>query len=262
MDDYRVPKAARQERILAIVRATPTLRVADLANELRVSTETIRRDLDDLTRRKLLNRTYGGAVRPTATEPALEQRHRLLPAEREAMARAVADLIEPGQAIAIGAGATTTHVARRLAAAPRDLTALAHSPGIAAILAANPSIVVLMCPGRYHGGEGLIYGAPAVSFLQSFNVNWAILGASGLTGQGPADVDADAAAVYVAMARRAELTIIVADHTKFDRTALAIYANWRQVDLLVTDQPPRGELAESLRDARVEVVVASGRAAA
>jgi DeoR/GlpR family transcriptional regulator of sugar metabolism len=253
----KVPKARRQERILSNLHLSPTLRVADLASQLRVSTETIRRDLDDLTDRGLLSRTYGGAVRPYTTEPALEQRSGILAAEREAMARAVATLIEPGQVIAIGAGATTTHVARRLAADLRDLTILVHSFGVAGALATNDDIVTLVCPGRYNGREGATYGAQAINFLQSFNVNWAILGSSGLTADGPAEVDADAAGVYGAMSSRAERTIVVADHTKFDRPALAIYADWRQVDLLVTDHAAGGPLAKALDRAGVEIVVAA-----
>jgi DeoR family transcriptional regulator, glycerol-3-phosphate regulon repressor len=255
-DRTKAPKAQRQERILAMLRATSTLRVADLAADLDVSTETIRRDLDDLTTQGLLNRTYGGAVRPFAAEPALETRHHILAAEREAMARIVAPLVEPGQVVAIGGGATTLQVARRLAADLRDLTVLAHSFGVATVLALNPTIVTLICPGYYHGREGAIYGVQAVRFLQGFNANWAIVGSSGLTGDGPGDIDADAAAVYGAMVQRAARTIVVADHTKFDRPALAIYANWRQVSLLVTDQAPAGALARALCEARVEVAVA------
>ncbi len=70
-------------------------------------------------------------------------------------------------------------------------------------------------------------------------------------------MDADAAAVYGAMSSRAERTIVVADHTKFNRPALAIFADWRRVDLLVTDRAPAGTLAKALHRASVEVVVAA-----
>jgi DeoR family transcriptional regulator, glycerol-3-phosphate regulon repressor len=256
-ENGRFSKSARQRQILSDLRLGPTLRVADLANQLGVSTETIRRDLDDLTDRGLLNRTYGGAVRPYAAEPALESRHRLLVTERTAIARAVVRLIEPGQAVAIGAGATTARVAQQLAADLRDLTVLVHSFGVAAALAANDAILTLVCPGRYHGEEAAIHGPQAMVFLQSFRANWAILGASGITSDGPADVNPDAAAIYAAMSRRAERSIVVADHTKFDRPALAIYAPWREIDVLVADRKPAGKLARALYNASVKVIVAA-----
>jgi len=250
------PKAERQERILAELRGTPSLRVAELAASLGVSTETIRRDLDELTTRGLLNRTYGGAIRPAAQEPALAERHQMLTAERTAIARAVSALVRPGQVLAIGSGATTVHVARRLAAEQRDLTVITHAFGIATVLAHNPTITILFCPGHYNGREGSTYGAHTVRFLNEFRVDHTILGATGLTEEGASDANADSAAVYQAMIARAANTIIAADHTKFGRAALALYAGWEQVSHCVTDRAPDGALAASIRRYGVELLVA------
>src|SRR5215204_3000340 len=108
LDDLdRHPKGKRHELILSQLDATPIVRVSKIAAELGVSTETIRRDFDELTGRGLINRTYGGAVRPMATEPSLSQRHQLMIREREAMAAAVSRMIAVNEVIAIGAGATT-----------------------------------------------------------------------------------------------------------------------------------------------------------
>ena len=126
--------------------------------------------------------------------------------------RSVVKLIRPNEVVAIGSGATTTHVARRMSAECRDVTVITHSFSVATVLAANPTITVLMCPGRYNGREGMICGAETVEFLQSYNANWAILGATGITSEGFCDVEADASAVYKAMMHRAAATIAVADH--------------------------------------------------
>ena len=74
----RSNKSDRQARIVAELRATPSLRVNELAGLLNVSTETVRRDLADLDERGLINRTYGGAMRPISFEPALAERERLM----------------------------------------------------------------------------------------------------------------------------------------------------------------------------------------
>ncbi len=254
----RLPKKARQDRILAEVRANASLRVGDLAADLAVSTETIRRDLFELQEQGLVNRTYGGAVRPFAAEPAVAERHGQRVAEREAIAVRAAALVRPGEVIAIGAGATTTHVARRMAATCRDLTVITHSFSVATVLAANPTIEILMCPGRYHGREGMMVGPEAITFLADYNVNRAILGASGITAEGLADAEAPAAQVYRAMMNRAEETVVVADHDKFDVAALAIWARPADIRRLVTDRAPTGTLARALERARVEVLVAEG----
>lgn len=252
----RLAKQSRQERILAEMRSSATLRVGDLAAELEVSTETIRRDLFELEERGLLNRTYGGAVRPFGGEPNVTERHRLMVAEREAIAALAVRFIKPREVIAIGAGATTTHVARRVAAECRDITLIAHSFSVATVVAANPTIDVILCPGRYNATEGMMVGEATIEFLQGFNINRAILGVSGIAAGGLADADTSAAWVYKAMRMRAAETMIVADHTKFDMQAMAIWAQVPDVDRLVTDRAPSGALGRALERGGVEVALA------
>lgn len=259
IEPARMGKKERQERIVQELVSSSTLRVSELAAELAVSTETIRRDLYELEERGLINRTYGGAVRPLGAEPSVSERHRLMVEEREAIAAAVVKFIRPNEVVAIGSGATTTHVARRMSAECRDLTVITHSFSVATVLAGNPTIAVLMCPGRYHGREGMMVGAETVEFLQSFNANWAILGATGITSEGFSDVEADATAVYKAMMHRAAATIAVADHTKFDQQALAIWGRWADVARLVTDRRLPTPLARAAERARTEVIVATKR---
>jgi DeoR family transcriptional regulator, glycerol-3-phosphate regulon repressor len=257
----RLGKKQRHDRILAEMMVTSRLRVSDLAADLQVSTETIRRDLYELEERGLIDRTYGGAVRPFGTEPSLTERHRLMVAERESMAAATVKFIKPSEVIAVGAGATTTHVARRMAAECRDICVITHSFSVAMALSDNPTIRVIMCPGRYNGREGMMTGAETIDFLQSYNVNRTILSVTGMTAQGLADAEADAASVYKAMVNRAAETIVVVDHMKFDVPALAIWARMHEVQRLVTDQEPAGAVKRALERARVEITLAPPRAA-
>jgi DeoR/GlpR family transcriptional regulator of sugar metabolism len=257
----RLGKKERHERIMAEMMATSRLRVGDLAADLQVSTETIRRDLYELQERGLIDRTYGGAVRPFGTEPSLTERHRLMVEEREAMAAAAVKFIKPNEVIAVGAGATTTHIARRMAAECRDLTVIAHSFSVAVALAANPTLRVLMCPGRYNGREGMMAGPETIDFLQSYNINRAILSITGMTAEGLADAEAEAASVYKAMVNRAAETIVIADHAKFDVQALAIWARMHEIQRLITDREPGGALGRALERARVEITLAPPRTA-
>jgi DeoR/GlpR family transcriptional regulator of sugar metabolism len=255
----RLSKAARHERIVRELMASSTLRVSELAAELSVSTETIRRDLFELNEKGLINRTYGGAVRPLGSEPAVSERHTLMVSEREAIAATAVKFIKPNEVVAIGAGATTTHVARRMAAECRDVTVITHSFSVATVLAANPTLTVIMCPGRYNGREGMMVGSETIEFLQSYNANWAILGASGITTEGLSEAEPGAASVYKAMMLRAVETLVVADHTKFSQQALAIWGRWHDIKRLVTDAPPPPAIARAMDRARVELVIARKR---
>lgn len=240
------PKSVRQERILTELNQAPSLRVAELARRLDVSTETIRRDLDAMTEQGLLNRTYGGAVRSLSTEPSVTERHALFVAERERIAKAAVQILKGTQVLMIGSGSTTVHTARRIAVEMKNVTILTHSFGVATVLAINPTIKVIMLPGDYNATEGATVGAHTVSFLNSFYADFAILGASGLGPDGPSDALIECGAVYTAMVSRAARTIVVADHSKHDRLFPARYAPWRDISHVVTDQMPGDDLKESL----------------
>lgn len=252
----RQSKAERQAQILAELDRAPSLRVADLAAKLVVSTETIRRDLDELTALGRLNRTYGGAVRPVTSEPPVQERHTLFVAERERIARATLGLIADAKILLIGSGSTTVHVAHHVAARMKDITVIAHSFGVVSALAVNPSIRVLMCPGFYEAGEGAMLGAHTVGFLNQFQADAVVLGASGIGGGGPSDALLDTGAVYSAMMSRAAKTVLVADHSKFDLVFPARYAVWPQITQMVADEAPAAPLSLQLAQAGVELHIA------
>ncbi|MEL7173592.1 MAG: DeoR/GlpR family DNA-binding transcription regulator [Pseudomonadota bacterium] len=226
----------------------------ELAQRLLVSAETIRRDLDDLTGDGLIDRTYGGAVRRLAAEPSVGKRHTLLVPEREAIARTACLQLRGARYLMLGSGATTVHVARRIATEMRELTVITHSFGVATVLSLNPTIEVIMTPGRYHPGEGALHGAETLQFLNGLRADWAILGASGLSEQGPSDALLDAGTVYAAMLRRSTRGMIVADSSKFDLEFPAAWAHWEGIEMLVTDTPPQASLGAALADAGVTVL--------
>ncbi|MDD2705736.1 MAG: DeoR/GlpR family DNA-binding transcription regulator, partial [Acidocella sp.] len=138
----RQDKSVRQERILATLDDAQSLRVAELAQRLGVSTETIRRDLDELTQAGLLNRTYGGAVRPLGREPAVAERHAMFVDERQRIARATLPLIRDARVMIIGSGSTAVHVAHEIAAKLRDVMVITHSFGVASALSVNPTVEI------------------------------------------------------------------------------------------------------------------------
>jgi len=247
-------KATRQRRIMDLLGTQPTLRVSDLAARLQVSTETVRRDLDELTGRGLISRTYGGAVRRLPLEPGLNERHTLLVPQRQSIARMAVPLLAGSKHIMIGSGATTAHVAKRLAYEMNTLTVITHSFGVATVLALNPSITVLMAPGIYHAQEGAMHGAQTLRFLEGFRVDWAIVGASGLKEDGASDALIEIAEVYAAMIRRAAQAMVVADSSKFDEPFPARYATWDDIDILVTEAAPRGALAKAITASGTRVV--------
>jgi DeoR/GlpR family transcriptional regulator of sugar metabolism len=250
----RLTKKHRQDRILAELRASTTIRISELAAELEVSAETIRRDLKEMGDGGLIDRTYGGAVaRPFGFEPTWNERFNAMTEERARIAATAAGLVQPGEVLAIDAGSTTLHFARRLAAEQKQLTVITNSFAVAMALAQNPGIEVISCPGHYDAHEGSLTGPDTIAFLGRFNANRAIIGASGLTGEGPNEVNSGAAAVKRAMLQRAAERMLLVDHSKFDRPHLEVVCPLRDIHRLISDRPPGRELAAALRRAHVEL---------
>jgi DeoR/GlpR family transcriptional regulator of sugar metabolism len=253
-------KTVRQNEITVLLRQAPSMRVNELADKLGVSTETIRRDLDEMEVQGVLERTYGGAILHLDQEPGLKERRNLLVAEREAIARQAVKEIQGATHLMIGSGATTVHVARRIAAEMSHLTVIAHSFGVAIELAHNPTITVLMAPGYYIATEGANHGTYTLRFLENFWVDCTIVGASGLSLDGPCDALIEAGEIYTSMLAHASRKILVADKSKFNLRYPARFAGWADIDLLITDESPFGELALTLERHNVSLkIAAAGR---
>ncbi len=253
----RLGKLARRERIIAELRANPAVRVAALARAFGVSTETVRRDLDALSEGGLVSRTYGGAALPAiGVEPALAQRQRELTAERELIARHAVGLVAAREVLMIDCGSTTWHFARRLATLPVPLTVVTNSLGIAGTLAANPAIRVVLCPGDYAAGEGGTFGPETLAFLRRFHADKAVIGAGGLTAEGPTDVQPGAAWVKQVMLERARRRILLLDRSKFEQARYELVCPLADLDDLVTDAPPPAALADAIRAAGITLHLA------
>jgi DeoR/GlpR family transcriptional regulator of sugar metabolism len=247
-------KNERQERILAELRARPTVRVSTLADEFGVTTETIRRDMDELTGRGLVDRMYGGAAtRTMATEPVLSERDTLRVAERVQIARTAMALINSGDVLMIDNGSTTAHFARRLAADGVRLTVITNSFAVASVCARNKTIRVLMCPGEYNNEEVGVYGPETMAFLRRFNAGKAIIGAGGLTIQGITDADPNAGWVKRTMLERAEQGILLLDSDKFEVKNFDIVCPLTEINDLVTDADPGKKLREAIKKAGMKL---------
>jgi DeoR family glycerol-3-phosphate regulon repressor len=252
-----VNKKDRHSLIVSEVRSSAAIRVSELAQRIGVSGETIRRDLAELVDAGLVSRTYGGAtLAPFVAEPSVGERDRTLVAERFRIAAAAAQEVENGQLVTLDGGSTTRAVARHLAQLRRDLTIITNSLGVAIAAGANPTFRVLLCPGRYHAGEGSVFGEDTTEYLARFHAHVAIIGASGLTGEGPSEAVPGAAAVKRAMLRRAAATVLVLDQSKFERTSVETVCDFSALGTIVTDAPLPELLARAAAEGGTRVVVA------
>lgn len=242
--------AERRQQILAELRRRGSAHLRDLADAANVSVMTVRRDIDALAAEGLVARTRGGVLlnpdaRP-ALAPALADS-----AEKDAVAREAARLVEPGSVVGIAAGSTTGLLARELRGVP-GLTVVTNSLQIADLLEAPPprggdlpdQSVVLT--GGLRTPAGALVGPVAVRALEQLHCDLVFLSGNGLapaTGlTTPNLLEAETNRALVASGRR---TVVVVDHTKWGQVSLATIVDIDAVDTVVVDAGlDPGSLAE------------------
>jgi DeoR/GlpR family transcriptional regulator of sugar metabolism len=252
----------RRHRILERVAAEQTIHVADLASELGVSEMTVRRDIGRLERDGFLRRTYGGATAhlTRSLDVAFNARALRHPREKRLIGMRAASLVDaslagPSSALFLGIGTTTEQLARYLH--PRDgLTIVTASVPAASLLGTRPVRVVLL-GGTVLRDELTCVGPIAVSTLDRYRFDVAVIGAAGLSAAwGVTELNDEEAEIQRHAVERATRLVVLADGSKLGLATSAVVCPARAISTIVTDaSAPSAELS-ALRELEIDVVVA------
>lgn len=246
----------RQTLILARVREDGGVRVADLARELGVSDMTVRRDLEILDNRGLIEKVHGGATALPGSalfEPGFAVKSSLQQGEKESIADAAFGLVVPGTAIGISAGTTTYALARRLVDVA-GLTVVTNSVPVADVLhrAGRTDQTIILTGGVRTPSDALV-GPFAVAALRTIHLDQVFLGVHGMDPRSgfttPNVLEADTDRALAAAGRR---LVVVADSSKWGVIGISSIARLDEADTLVTDAgldpAARGIAAERVRE--------------
>ncbi|MEQ8965011.1 MAG: DeoR/GlpR family DNA-binding transcription regulator [Azospirillaceae bacterium] len=255
----RLSVAERQDNIALALSRSGYQSIAGLAEMLDVSEMTIRRDLDALAARGLVERAHGGAVarwgnRLDIVEPALEERLGRNATAKARIAGLACDLVGDGQAMALDIGSTTLRLAHVLR--DKNVRIFTSSLKIAMLLSESRPRVYML-GGEIRGSEPSLVGPMALGQLETFRFDSFFMGASGLSEDGLYDYSLEDTEIKRAMMARAARTIALVDSSKFERLSIVKIADLEQLDMLITDASPEGALADGLEAAGVEVRVAA-----
>ncbi|WP_099867551.1 DeoR/GlpR family DNA-binding transcription regulator [Pararhizobium haloflavum] len=253
----RLGKLERRDRILGQLRLSPHVRISELADQFGVSTETVRRDVDALSRQGLVARAYGGAAASTVGfQPPFGERNQRLVDERARIAGRAASLVKPGEVVMIDAGSTTTQFAKALAMLNVPLTVLTNSLSVATTLGQQPTIDMIICPGDFVASEAAVYGHETEAFLRRHHADHAFIGASGIAEAGIMDANRPASAIKRVMIAQARQTTLLIDRSKFEKSYLSIICPLSDLDAVITDSPPGRMLEQALGASGVTLHVA------
>ncbi len=252
----RLKKSDRRRQILLELKLRPHVRISDLARSFNVSTETVRRDFDALAQDGLVARAHGGASSASQGHyPSLDERTADRAAERARIGGRAAELVQEGDTVMIDSGSTTIQLARALALSERRCTVITNSIPVATALGEGAADVII-CPGEYLPTESAVVGADTLEYLSRFNVDRCLIGASGLTEEGPSESISGFAAVKRTMLQRATNRHLLIDALKFGHKGLVRAGAVTDLDSVVVDAAPTGQLRAVLDAANVEIVLA------
>lgn len=250
----------RHQRILERLLQDQGVKAAAIADELGVSSETVRRDLRQLEVEGRLKRVYGGAVPLGRDIAPLEARLAQNPDGKDAMARAAAAFVEKDQWVYLSGGTPLLHVARRLADGPA-VKVMTHMPAVADALIGTAAHEIHLTGGQYHPAHRILEGPAVLAALEGRLFDLAIVGAQGLHAQrGAVDVRESLSRLKRKVMAHAKRCIWLCGSADFDQEAHFTTASLAELETLVTDRPPQGALASALEAAGVTVVVAGPEA--
>ncbi|HMG36042.1 MAG TPA: DeoR/GlpR family DNA-binding transcription regulator [Blastocatellia bacterium] len=261
MSDEASGAGGRSEKILQQLLRDGEVSVDTLARHLKVSAATIRRDLAELEQQGLLRRSHGGAVpvAPMLYEPfrhlsSFQEQEQQCAMEKRNIGLMAASLISDGEIVAIGAGTTTTQVARCVRHR-KGITVLTNAINIAMELSHRAEIRVLVTGGFLSGDWFALVGDVAQRSAGETFVDKVFIGVDGIHPErGLTTNYPDQAAIHRAMMQQARQRIVVADHRKIGVVGTSLIWPANGVDVLITDNGTSDEAIASFTERQVTVL--------
>ena len=245
----------RQAKISDLVASRGKVSVEDLAGRFDTSAETIRRDLTVLADAGHIRKVHGGAQPATPIgEGGFDARMRRNALAKRVIAEKVVRQVSPGQTLFLDTGSTTLICAEALARV-RRLTIITNSTRIADTFAKGSGAAdVYLLGGFYRGDNAQTVGASLVRDVAGYQADTAIITIGALDQTGVMDFSNHEAEVARAMIASAKNLQVLADHSKFNRSAPFRVSPLAGIDQLVVDKSPDANLSGALATGGIEVI--------
>jgi len=247
----------RQQHLLNHVRERGEVLVEPMAEQMGVTPQTIRRDLNTMCGMRLLQRVHGGAVLSDGvSNMGYESRKRLRQDEKERIGLAAAALIPDDSSLFVNIGTTTEAVVEKLVDRT-GLLVVTNNLNVVQTLRMNATVSIMIAGGRVRSEDGGIVGEPSVRFINQFKMNNAVIGVSAIDEDGTLlDFDHEEVRVAKAIIANARTVTLVADSSKFERSAPMRIGHVSEVDHVVTDKNPPEAFVQLCQRHGVNLIVA------
>lgn len=241
---------ARKQKVMARLEEEGSVNIAELAEELNVSSMTIRRDLAQFQKQGLVTMEYGGAVLNSGSLFEYDmtmKKEQNLEAKRK-IAQKCAEFVKDGESIFIDAGTTTAEIAK-LIINRKNLNVMTNSLLAANYLSKAKNLKVVMCPGVFRETSMAYMGKLTDDFIQRFRIDVLFLGVEGIElNSGVSVQDITDGETKQTLARHAQKVVCAADKTKFGKSYFYQICPLSQINVLVTDEGLDPQILEPYRE--------------
>ena len=245
----------RQEAILQLVRQNGgTLSSTELTRNFNVSVQTIRKDLNDLSDLGLVKRIHGGVTLPVQNHNLSFSNRQVINLEaKKKIAKKVAESLPEGCSVFIGIGTTPQQVAQELYY-HSGLTVITNNLNAALALCHNPNIDTYVTGGKLRHSDQDLTGEDTTQFIRRFEVNFGVFGVGGISEHGTLlDFTPEESHISKAIMENCEHRYLVADQSKFQRSAAVKTGQLADIDKFYTDRLPES-LWQKCHEAQIEVI--------
>ncbi len=246
----------RRNDILERLQEEKRVVVSELSTAYNVSEETIRRDLEKLENDGLVVKSYGGAVLKEQSffDLPFNIRKKQRVAEKQKIARLIADMVRDGEAIMLDASSTDVYIARALKE-KKKLTVITNSVEVIVELFDVPEWTVISTGGVSREKSFALVGPRTDEIISSYHVDKAIISCKGVDLEnGFTDSDEQDANSKRKMLYSAKERILAVDHSKLGNTAFTKVAEWADITKFVTDKKPEEKWLQKLKKHRIDCV--------
>jgi len=247
----------RRRHILSLVQSQGRVLVGELSRTLGISQITIRKDLEHLQSRSLVQRTHGGALRLQSGalfDPSLQEKQKQHSQEKVRIAEEAARMVQEGQCVMLDSGTTTTAVAHALKRFSQ-LTLITNAVNIVADLTST-NFEVILIGGTLRRNSFSLVGPLAEDVLEEMHADILFLGVDGFDVEtGITTPNLLESRVNRAMVRASRLVVVVCDSTKFNRCSLSRIAPASAVHCVITDSNLPQHTADALRSQKIELIL-------
>ncbi|MEI5990154.1 hypothetical protein A5881_001647 [Enterococcus termitis] len=244
----------RKDYILDILKKNHSVKILKLSKELRVTRETIRKDLYELEKEGLIKKIHGGAVLDSSNqETDYERRKSEYQEAKTAIAKQAAKHIEEGDTIYLDYGTTTLALAKEIMNF-KNITVITNTIPIINLLLHSEDINLLIPGGMLRKNEDSLYGPFASNNLQNIFVDIGFFGCGGIDDEvGITNHHMGETMISKEMIHHSQTSIILADHSKFGSIAFNRTATFDEIDIIITDEDLSLETYEKISQKGVEI---------